>query len=194
MPTTLGYMVYRDGPAFSPAPADPGGPPRGSRLSDARTRLAASRSLAEPLLIIVIGIALGLVDQTSSEVSGMLRIPALIAALILVGQGLNLLEDVRNAREVEEVLEEERERAPAGAAEAAAPPSPQVVVAGATDDVVEPRRTPTRAYFVLGLAIWLGVATLAYPTAPLQLILLSLLSAYLLFAKGWRTMQTSGEE
>jgi hypothetical protein len=186
-------MVYRDGPAFPSAP-EPPGPQRAARFGVVRTRLAASSSLVEPLLIIVIGLAIGLVDLTSSEVSGMLRIPALIAGLILVGQGLNLLEDSRTARVAEQVIEEQRESVAVGAADTASLSTGtprQVVVAGAAVDDGEPQRTPTRAYLVLGLAIWLGVATLAYPTAPLALILLSLLSAYLLFAKGWRTMQTT---
>jgi hypothetical protein len=167
-------------------------PPRASRIVLVRNRLAASRSLAEPLLIILIGLALGLVDLTSYEVSGMLRIPALITGFILVGQGLNLLEDARNAREAKEAIEE-RERVSVGADDTAvtSPAPRQVVVAGTPEESGEPPRTPTRAYLVLFLAIWLGVATLAYPTAPLALILLSLLSAYLLFAKGWRTMQTT---
>jgi len=196
MPTTLGYMTYREGPG-SPVPPDPGvDPVTGRRLDAVRSRFYASRSLVEPLVIIVIGLAMGLVDETSSEVSGMLRVPALIAALILVGQGLALLEDAREARQFEQVVEEERERIPAGTLDdtAVLAPAPrQVVVAGNPD---EPeggvRTTPTRAYLVLLLAVWLGLATLANPTAPLQLILLSLASAYLLFAKGWRIMQVTG--
>jgi hypothetical protein len=46
----------------------------------------------------------------------------------------------------------------------------------------------TAARLVLILAIWLGIATLVYPSAPLSLILLSLLAAYLLFARGWKLM------
>jgi hypothetical protein len=137
----------------------------------------------EPALIIIVGLALGLVDQTSSEVPGTLRIPALISALILVGQGLSLLEDARAAQTPVE-YEPEPEAVPVTSRAAA---GPRIVTA---TDETDTARTPTRAYLVLILAIWLGVATLAYPTAPIQLILLSLLSAYLLFAKGWRTMQT----
>jgi len=190
--TTLENMSYVPGPGYPSTPAGESEPPP-ARLALVRARFAGSQSLVEPLIIIVIGLALGLVDQTSSEVSGMLRVPALIAALLLVGQGLNLLEDARNARVAEQILEErERERVHAGADDGSAPAAPrQVVVPGTGDEVAEPAQTPTRAYLVLILAIWLGLATLANPTAPLSLILLSLLSAYLLFAKGWRTMQTT---
>ncbi|HEY6798125.1 MAG TPA: hypothetical protein VI248_25895 [Kineosporiaceae bacterium] len=187
-------MVNRDGPVFTNVPPDPEDPPRGSRLTVVRSRYAASRSLLEPLMIIVIGLALGLVDQSASEVSSALRVPALIAALVLVGQGLNLLEEVRGARQVEEVA---HQHVAAGAADETAvlPPQPQqqIVVAGSEDDVAESRRAPARSYLVLALAIWLGVATLSFPTAPLSLILLSLLSAYLIFAKAWRTLQTTSE-
>ena len=185
-------MTYREGPGFPSTPPEGGLPPRASRFALVRTRFAGSQSLFEPLVIIVIGLALGLVDLTSAEAPGMLRIPALIAGLILVGQGLNLLEDARNARVAEQVIEE-RERVSVGADDAAAAAGVprQVVVPGAPDEVVEPARTPSRAFVVLFLAIWLGLATLANPTAPISLILLSLLSAYLLFAKGWRTMQTT---
>lgn len=161
-----------------------------------KTSLTASRPRSEPIIVIVIGLALGLVDQTSSEVSGMLRIPALIAALVLVGHGLNMLEDISNARKLEDAAAAaaaERRPVSVGGTE---PPSsqPQVIIAGAGEEPVEPARTPTRAYLVVALAIWLGIATLAFPTAPLALILLSLLSAYLLFAKGWRMMQNSSED
>jgi hypothetical protein len=181
--------------------SDPAGPPGAPRWWNrprawwppTRTSMTASRPRTEPVIVIVIGLALGLVDQTSSEVSGMLRIPALIAALILVGHGLNMLEDISNARKYEEAAAAaERRPVSVGAPEPAT--QPQVVIPGSGEETVEQTRTPTRAYLVVALAIWLGIATLAYPTAPLALILLSLLSAYLLFAKGWRMMQNSVED
>ena len=188
-------MTSREGSGDPSTPADgQGSVTRTSRFTLVRPQFSGSWSLVEPLIIIVIGLALGLVDQTSSEVSGMLRVPALIAALILVGQGLNLLEDARNARGTQVI--EERQTVPVGADDpggsaAATVTTRRVVVPGGPDEGGEGPRPPNRAYLVLILAIWLGVATLVYPTAPLQLILLSLLSAYLLFAKGWRTMQTT---
>ena len=179
--------------------ASNGGRPGGSRFTVVRRLPGFSgRSVLEPLLIIVIGLAIGLVDLTSAEAPGMLRIPALIAGLILVGQGLNLLEDARNARLVEEAVHD-RQPAVVGEPATALVPGPgggvqQVVIAGGpAEEIVETRRrrTPSRAYLVLALAIWLGLATLAFPTAPMPLVLLSLLSAYLLFARGWRSMQVS---
>lgn len=185
-------MSYHEDSGYPSGSRGPGGFRPGSRFSLVRTRIAGGRSLVEPLLIIVIGLALGLVDLTASEVPGMLRIPALITGLILVGQGLSLLEDVRNARAVEEAIEQRQAVAvgPDDTAVVGAPGTHPVIVPGSVaEDGVEPPRTPRRAYLALLLAIWLGVATLAYPTAPRALILLSLLSAYLLFARGWRTMQ-----
>jgi hypothetical protein len=145
----------------------------------------------EPLLIIVIGLALGLVDQTSSEVSGMLRIPALVAALILVGQGLNMLELGRKSSDTQTVeeLEPVSVVAPPPTAGAVGRASNRPVQRVIADEPPAPASDrSSMAWLVLGLAIWLGVATLAFPTAPLSLILLSLLAAYLLFAKGWRSM------
>lgn len=178
MPTNLGYMSI-------PGREYPPGEPRTNnlRLSELRTRARTSRHYVEPVIIIIIGLALGLVDQTSSEVSGILRVPALVAALILVGQGLNLLDQAR-APEVVEVTESVPVGAPAPAAGAARP----VNLGEDLDAEAESTRSGILPWMVLGLAVWLGLATLAFPTAPLQLILLSLLAAYLLFARGWKLM------
>jgi hypothetical protein len=188
MRITLCSMTNGEDSASSGTSPGEGDPPRGSRFSVVRSRFDGPRSLAEPLIIIVIGIALGLVDQTSSEVSGMLRVPALIAALILVGQGIYLIELRRRAPVVVTTtarvgnIEE-------STATALALAQNKVVVAGAEEDAAAPAASDrTRAYLVLGLAVWLGVATLAYPAAPLALILLSLLAAYLLFARGWQML------
>jgi hypothetical protein len=150
-----------------------------------RTRAESSRHYVEPVLIIVIGLALGLVDQTSSEVSGVLRVPALIAALILVGQGLNLLDQARKGDEVDVVTPE---RVPVGSGGRSAVAEPAPVNRGVDPDADDGSGAGSMAWLVLGLAVWLGLATLAYPTAPLSLILLSLLAAYLLFARGWKLM------
>jgi hypothetical protein len=138
--------------------------------------------LVEPILIIVIGLALGLVDQTASDVSGVLRVPALIAALILVGQGLNLLDLARQP----EAVDESAGRVAVGAG---APGVPGGVNRGIDPDAEDDGSgSAAMARAVLLLAIWLGLATLAYPTAPVSLVLLSLLAAYLLFARGWKLM------
>jgi hypothetical protein len=42
---------------------------------------------------------------------------------------------------------------------------------------------------VLVLAVWLGLATLNYSTAPVSLLRLSLLAAFLLFASAWSMLQ-----
>ncbi|MDQ1287207.1 MAG: hypothetical protein QG622_772 [Actinomycetota bacterium] len=152
-------------------------------------RALPARSFVEPALIIVIGLALGIVDQASAEVSYVLRVPALVGALVLVGQGLNLLDHARRADAVK-VTTLDPVSVVAAATPVVEPVGARPVNKG--EDVVEPvpatGGTDTLAWLVLGLAVWLGLATLAYPGAPLSLILLSLLSAYLLFARGWRLM------
>src|SRR5690606_24544699 len=53
MPTTLGYMTSSQGPGYPGTPTNGGASSETSRLALVRTRVAGSRSLAEPLLIIV---------------------------------------------------------------------------------------------------------------------------------------------
>lgn len=160
----------------------PGTPPTDRlRLADVRTRAQSSSffALVEPILIIMIGLALGLVDQASFGASAVLRVPALIAALVLVGQGVNLLS---LARQSEVVVPSE----PVAVGASKAPGSVNRGVDPGADE--EGASSGGMAKLVLLLAIWLGLATLANPTAPVSLILLSLLSAYLLFARGWKVL------
>ena len=128
----------------------------------------------EAVLIIVIGLTLGLVDQQVSEVPGTLRFPALIAALILVGQGINQL----GARRAE----------PVGASESASDGGSSVNRGVDPDD--DDSGNSTGARLVLILAIWLGIASLVYPSGSF-LTLLSLLAAFLLFARGWKTVNST---
>lgn len=130
----------------------------------------------ESIAIIVIGLLLGLVDQQASDVPGALRFPALIAALILVGQGINQL-SVSGEKKTEAV----RETVPAGGP---VPPGPAPVNRGVDPDADE-GGSGTGARLVLILAIWLGIASLVYPSGGL-LTGLSLLAAFLLFARGWK--------
>jgi hypothetical protein len=173
-----------------PGGEDPstGPQPRMTKLVELATRARSAQLAVEPALIIIIGLALGIVDQASVEVSSVLRVPALVGALVLVGQGLTLLDHARRG----------------GAATVTAPdPVPVTAPPGPSDqtsggpvnkgqDVAGPlaaTNTPgALPWLVAGLAVWLGVATLAHPDAPLSLSLLSLLAAYLLFARGWRSL------
>lgn len=162
-------------------------------VSSLTVRAQAVQSVVEPVLIIVIGLALGLIDQAASEVSSALRVPALIAALVLVGQGVNLLDQARRADTVKVTTPDP---VSVGATtQATVPtvrttPEGQQVNTGQDVAVVDtvPGAPGILPWLVLGLAVWLGLATLASPGAPPSLILLSLLAAYLLFARGWRLM------
>jgi hypothetical protein len=157
-------------------------------------RAQSARSLVEPALIIIIGLALGLVDQASSEVHGMLRVPALIAALVLVGQGVNLFDQARRADTTKITTPDP---VSVGATTTTAVPTTPATGPGGQpvnkgQDIVLVATAPgapgVLPWLVLALSVWLGLATLANPDAPLSLILLSLLAAYLLFARGWRLM------
>ena len=164
-----------------------------------------------PALSVVLGALLGLVN-VSSTANGWLRVPALLAALILVAQGLLDLENGRRARAM-------HLPAPEGSLPALNPSAPAVVL-NADDVVVHESRPPAggavaleqaiqaqalaarlvagtavresrgAVLAVLVLAVWLGLATLNYSnSAPAALLYLSLLASFLLFASAWSMLQ-----
>lgn len=163
-----------------------------------------------PALSVFLGALLGLENLNSPEANGWLRVPALLAALILVAQGLLDFENGRRARAM-------HLPAPEGSLPALNPGAPAVVLNA--DDVVvhEPRLqagavaleqaiqaqalaarlvagTAVResrgaVVAVLVLAVWLGLATLNFSTAPTSLLRLSLLASFLLFASAWSLLQ-----
>jgi hypothetical protein len=153
-----------------------------SSRSSFRQAWSLSSLKVESIVIILIGLLLGLVDQQASEVPGTLRFPALIAALILVGQGINQL----SASGESEKKEAARESVAVGGP---VPPGPAPVNRGADPDA-DDGSSGTGARLVLILAIWLGIASLVYPSGGL-LTGLSLLAAFLLFARGWKTVNPS---
>jgi hypothetical protein len=165
------------------------------RTDRTTTTQGSAWSMVEPFLIIVIGIALMLVDANASEVSGVLRTPALIAGLILVAQGLNGLK--AGGRETTTTTTTTTTTSSEPPAPANPPASPGAAT-NRTKEVNIPQEAPppaptgssTLTWGVLILAVWLGLASLASPTAPRSLILLSLLSAILLFAEGWRMLRS----
>jgi hypothetical protein len=128
-------------------------------------------------MIIVIGLMLGLIDQRSAEVSGTLRFPALIAALILVGQGLNRLNTVR----AREIIKDPDTVVIGGPGSSGA-----VSVNRGVEPGVDEGGSTVGARLVLVLAVWLGIASLSYPSGALTV--LSLLAAFLLFARGWNVV------
>jgi hypothetical protein len=127
-------------------------------------------------LVLVVGVALGLVDQATPETGRGLRVPALIAALFLVASALNVFLPIGAKGHVEEepATESGLERpgaATMGGKQMSEPPPPV-------------RTSPTVALGLMVLAVWLGLATLTYSEAPWQLLGLSLLAAFLIFARG----------
>lgn len=163
-----------------------------------------------PALSVLLGALLGLENLNSPEANGWLRVPALLAALILVAQGLLDLENGRRARAMHLTP-------PEGSLPALNPSTPAVVL-NADDVVVHQSRAQPGAVAleqaiqaqvlaarlvagtsvresrgavvaVLVLAIWLGLSTLNYSTSPAALLYLSLLASFLLFASAWSMLQ-----
>jgi sulfite exporter TauE/SafE len=158
-----------------------------------------------PALSVLLGALLGLVNLNSPEASGLLRVPALLAGLILVAQGLLDFENGRRAHAA---------RLPTPETHLAAlnPVAPPVVL-NRDDVVVLENRQPSGGVVVeqaqaqalaastavresrgavvavLALAVWLGLATLSYSNSPASLLRLSLLASFLLFASAWSMLQ-----
>jgi hypothetical protein len=165
-----------------------------------------------PALSVLLGALLGLENLNSPEANGVLRVPALLAALILVAQGLLDFENGRRARAMHLPTPE------SSTLPAFQPSAPPVVLN--PDDVVvhESRQQPSgtvaleqaiqaqqlaarlvagtavresrgAVVAVLVLAVWLGLATLNYSNSPTSLLRLSLLASFLLFASAWSMLQ-----
>jgi len=164
-----------------------------------------------PALSVLLGALLGLENLNSPEANGWLRVPALLAALILVAQGLLDFENGRRARAM-------KLPPPQGSTLPALNPSVPPVVLNPDDVVVHESRPQSGAVAleqaiqaqqlaaqlvagtavresrgavvaVLVLAVWLGLATLTYSNAPASLLRLSLLASFLLFASAWSMLQ-----
>lgn len=164
-----------------------------------------------PALSVLLGALLGLENLDSPDANGWLRVPALLAALILVAQGLLDFENGRRARAMNLPT-------PENTTLPALQPSAPPVVLNADDVVVHESRQPAGALAleqaiqaqalaarlvagtavresrgavvaVLVLAVWLGLATLNYSSSPTALLRLSLLASFLLFASAWSMLQ-----
>jgi uncharacterized membrane protein len=161
------------------------------------------------VVTVVLGALLGAADLNAPEVSGWLRVPALIAALILVAQGLLDFENARRAQQMhlplpdgslpalnptpsvplhadDVILEDGSPQSASVALEHAiqAQALAARLVAGTTV-----RESSGAVMAVLVLAVWLGLATLSYSSAPGALLTLSLIASFLLFASAWSMLQ-----
>jgi len=146
-----------------------------------------------PILLLSLGLLLGIVNQTAREVSGVLRVPALIAALILVGQSLMMFDQPEPAPQRDVVVlpdgDQVTVRVDGPPGRATYRETTQRVAGAVRENVSAARDTKIVVWLGLILAVWLGLATLANPTAPWLLVLLSLLAAFLLFADAWRSLR-----
>ena len=131
--------------------------------SGAQTGATSALDVVINVFVLVLGIMLGLVDQRSNADSG-LRIPALIAALMLVGDALNNL-----------IPRKQADDPVAAELDADAPPPAEA-------------NSSAISLLLLALAIWLGISTLMYQDAEPQLTGLSLLAAFLIFYRGLSDM------
>jgi hypothetical protein len=179
------------------------------------------------VLSLGLGIALGAENLNAPDASGWLRVPALLAALILCAQGpVDLSEHNRQKEaeiEAERAAEEERRRQAAGRERAQGeveienmtgrirgpyadrPGTVETSAAAAATEELDQQAKKQEAearvtagsvansrgalLTVLILAIWLGLATLNYPSAPPLLLWLSLVASFLLFMSVWGGLQ-----
>jgi hypothetical protein len=155
--------------------------------------------------LMIFGILLGVADQASASTAGGLRLPALLAALFLVGQGLVLvLQGLRKekALSMERRIAQSIAEKTGGESQVVGESEPgTLVIATATQNartviqqaklvthaVPQQRGTSGMALVLMLLAIWLGWAALTV-TAPPALSGLSLLGSFLVFALGWKAL------
>jgi len=168
-----------------------------------------------PDACLVLGTALGVANLAAGpQTSGWLRVPALLAALILVAQGLLGIQErgaKKKAAEAEQASRADRVAESDRSNQGRVIPSDEVVIhdsrqsGGRTVAVGQPIQaaaldapagagTPVREnrgpmVLVLVLAVWLGLATLNYSNSPPYLLALSLVASSLLFTSAWNMLQ-----
>lgn len=160
--------------------------------------------IIQPVAVMALGAYLGLVNQAATGTSGWLRVPALIASLILVAQAIHEVQQLRSAhgpgaRQDQTDVEPTGTdlvaynpgelEAPGRAVHRDAPVQIRVSNAEAPGGM---REKPQTIYVVMGLSVWLGLASLANPGAPRTLLVLSLLAAFLLFSEAWQMLRRLG--
>jgi hypothetical protein len=136
---------------------------------------------------LLLGVLLGIANQSAGGTSLNLRLPALLAALLMVGQGaVNFQRGLVSKPTVERVPEDEP---PALTREL---PTGKVRPVRNVSALPPTRPTPATLAVpitVMVLASWLGLADLTTP-APDSLSVLSLIAAFALFALGWSLLPT----
>ncbi|GAA3639256.1 hypothetical protein GCM10022223_67880 [Kineosporia mesophila] len=130
--------------------------------------------------VLVLGVLLGISAQQADDAGMMLRVPALLAALIMVAQGIQLI--LRGLpRETEVEVVEVMDDSDPGHAHTSVRPRPWAGMAALRTD---PGSLGLPA-LVIVLAVWLGLADLRVTDASSSFSSLSMLSAFVLFALGW---------
>lgn len=119
----------------------------------------------------IIGVFLGIVDILSSADRG-LRIPALIASLFLVSTGINAF--VPRPAKPDEDADDGPAVSPGHATSRAATPAAAAA----------PKASPLIPLLLMGVAVWLGLATLTYQDAEASLTFLSFVASCLIFSRG----------
>ncbi len=145
--------------------------------------ISSPGAIVGSVAVLVLGVALGIANQRAGQTAMALRVPALLAALLMVGQGIvDLRRNLPKQQQVE-VLPEPDQPGSRGRELAVVRPMPPKPLAISTP----PRPTPSTLSVPLGvmlLAAWLGLADLRV-AAPNSLSALSLIAAFALFALGW---------
>ncbi len=181
---------------------DTGGQGDGEQGGTTQARAAQVRAkarsfgddIAQTYFPVLLGVALGLQDIYSPQASGWLRVPAMVAALLLVAHGVY---------EINKRGQGDDAAAAAAAAEAqrgaiADITTTETITYASGNRYTRTRKTtsppPQREnagimQAVLVLALWLGVATLASAAAAPLLAILSLVASYLLFNAAYQALQ-----
>lgn len=163
-----------------------------------------------PDACLILGIALGAANLAAPQASGWLRVPALLAALILVAQGLLGIQERGAARKAkqssraegvagsdpskpavrmnpDDIVVRDTRQAGGTVAVGQSTQAPALAAPAGAGTPVRENRGPMVA--VLALAIWLGLATLNYSNSPAYLLALSLIASSLLFTSAWNMLQ-----
>jgi hypothetical protein len=137
------------------------------------------------VLTLMLGVLLGIANQGAGTTGMGLRLPALLAALLMVGQGVNSLrKNLPHRTEIEVIPEPTVGQRGRELAIVHPLPPKQPVTVLATRPSGTALAVPLT---VMVLAAWLGLADLRVP-APPALTTLSLIAAFALFALGWGMM------
>jgi hypothetical protein len=155
------------------------------RTVNGTVTITSPGAIIAAVVVLLLGLALGIANQSAHHTEMVLRVPALLAALLMVGQGaLQLRKNLPVPRQEKIEIEQSEPDSGTRSRELALvrPLPPRQAVA-----VVSTRPSPATLSVpiaVMILAAWLGLADLRV-ASPDSLSSLSLLSAFALFALGW---------